>query len=60
MDRVSTLLCPSNVLATKLVNKFIKIAFRFRKCIDNGENVIYQGYENGVVLNEFFNDIDND
>ena len=58
--KTATLLCPSNVVASKLVNKYLKIAFNFRQCLDNGEPVQYQGYENGVVPNEFCNDMDDD
>ena len=60
VGKVATLLCPSNVIAAKLVNKYIKIAFEFRNCLDNGEPVMHQGYENGVVPNEFYGDLDND
>ena len=60
IEKVSVLLCPSNVITAKLVNKYIQIAFKFSKCLDSGEPIIYQGYENGVVPNEFCNDFDND
>ena len=56
--RTATLLCPTSPCATKLTNKFIKILFKFRNDLDNGEPVHHMGYERGVVLNEFLDDSD--
>ena len=38
-DKISTILCPTTATAAKLVNKYIDILFKSRKCIDSGEHI---------------------
>ena len=61
-NKTATLLCPTSVLAAKLVNKYIKILFNIRKQLDEGVPILNMGYESGTInANEFFNDnIDDD
>ena len=60
-NKTATLLCPTSVLAAKLVNKYIKILFNIRKQLDEGVPILNMGYEGGaIVQNEFFDDDIND
>ena len=38
-DKISTILCPTSAIATKLVNKYVNILFKARKCIDSGDHI---------------------
>ena len=58
---VHTVLCPTSILKTKLINKFIKIMFETRKHLDDGNPILHQGYSSGIELNPFYdNDSDTD
>ena len=59
-NKVLTMLCPVTTVAAKLVNKYIKIMFECRNCLDNGIPILNMGYEKGVTINPFFEDLDND
>ena len=52
--KLFSILCPRDILSAKLVNKYIKILFRFRSNIDDGVPAQYHSYESGIVLNELF------
>ena len=56
-QQLSTILCPRDIITAKLSNKYIKILFNARKQLDDGEPVHHQGYESGVVQNEFFDEL---
>ena len=59
--QTAILLCPTSVITTKMTNKYIQILFKARKLLDEGVPTLNMGYESGViVLNEFFDDHDND
>jgi hypothetical protein len=57
-EKLATILCPVDTIAAKLANKYIKILFNARTMLDQGEPTNHQGYETGVVQNEFFLDLD--
>ena len=61
-NKTATLLCPTSVLSSKLVDKYIKILFNIRKQLDEGVPILNMGYESGTLdANELCNDnIDDD
>ena len=40
-DKISTMLCPTSIKASKLINKYIDILFKARNLMDEGTPVNY-------------------
>ena len=60
-QKLKTILCPTSEIATKLVNKYIRLLFKTRKLLDDGVAALNGGYASGVItLNEFYIDSDDD
>ena len=59
-QKTSTLLCPTTVVAAKMVNKFIQLVFQMRTLLDDGVPALNLGFKQGVVYLNPFNDISND
>ena len=59
-DKVLTMLCPVTTVAAKLVNKYIRLMFQSRNQLDNGIPILNLGYEKGIEVNPFFQDLDSD
>lgn len=58
-DKTKIILCPNSTITAKLTNKYIKLMFETRKQLDEGTPVFNLGYEQGVEINPFFDDLDN-
>jgi hypothetical protein len=54
VEQTAILLCPTSVVTSKMVNKYIQIMFKTRNLLDEGFPSFNMGYESGVILNEFF------
>ena len=57
-NKTLVIMCPTSTITAKLTNKYIKLMFESRKQLDEGTPIFNLGYEQGIAINPFFNDID--
>ena len=54
------MLCPTTVVTTKLVNKFVQLVFKTRKLLDEGVPALNLGFEQGAKYPNIFSNINCD
>ena len=54
------MLCPTTVVTTKLVNKFVQLVFKIRKQLDEGVPALNLGFEQGAIYPNIFSNINCD
>ena len=62
ISKTVTMLCPTTVVTTKLVNKFVQLVFKIRKQLDEGVPALNLGFEKGEIYPNIFsnNNCDSD
>ena len=60
MNKTVTMLCPTTVVTTKLVNKFVQLVFKTRKLLDEGVPALNLGFEQGAIYTNLFSNNNGD